>query len=666
MSSFLVQTAVVRLFLLGVVFWFPFALSSSCAEIASKFGTWKSEGDAPPSYLSPTVDLLDGLDRIRKKIINGTISSQYDFDNLLHRLISQANDGHLQIGLCSREIFRFQHGTPLTSVSREGLDLPQLYVHSDAVIMHSGQVEAISPVVEINGLEADYYLQSRIAVTLGYQDPDARYNALFPSPSAGFTGTYSAGAWASNSGEWPGSAVLTIRFANGTRLEVKPTATWPATNGPMNYTDGQALFEAACLPGTSSKYIFGSFPGMYLGLPAYELPRSGPSVFPAPTIKDSNGLVRLYSLEDAALQDVAVLQITSFRIGGEDSREFSATIRQSLDWASSHGKTKLLLDLSGNEGGNVIPGFDLFRMLFPDEPIRSETRFRSTELLDVLGQAFSAEYRGADAKEILDPPLAAQNAVSPDQEENVFGSWKDLFGPDPNYEGDSMSNAYAVFSFAAASTTFEPISGYGSAPLAIKTRLFEPQSIAVVTDGRCASTCAIVVGLLQAQGVRTVTFGGRPRKAPMQAVGGVKGGQRWSLRTISRHIKTARELLAKQYTSTAAQANSTRRLAVGHLLQKLNDLAPPALPLIPRMEDNEWEFALRFDTYGQSSVNFRDAYVPANETTPWQFIYEAADCRMFLTPENVVDPASRWNSAARAMFGGREMGSEKCVDYVSV
>lgn len=604
------------------------------------------------------------MDRIRKKIISGAFLSQFEFDNSLHQLISQANDGHLQIGLCSREIFRFQHGDPLTSISRDGLDLPQLYVYSDAVLIYNGQADFISPVVEINGLGADYYLQSRIAVNIGYQDPDARYNALFPSPAAGFTGTYSGGAWASKSGEWPGSATLMIKFANGTQMVVKPAATWPTTNGPMNYTSGRALFEAACLPSSNSKYIFGSSPGMYLGRPAYELPASGPSAYPAPNTQDSSGLVRSYSMDNAAQRDVAVLQITSFRVGGRDSRDFSATIRHSLESASNSGKTKLLLDLSGNEGGDVIPGFDLFRMLFPDQPIQSSTRFRSTELLDVLGQVFSEVNHGPNVKAVLDPPLAFQNAVSPDQEENVFASWKELFGPDSEIQRDNMSNAYAVFNLATASTTNKPISGYGSVPLVPKARLFNPESIVVVTDGRCASTCAIVVGLLQAQGVRTLAFGGRPRKAPMQAVGGVKGGQRWSLRTISRHIRTAKELLAEEYGSTAVQNNSTRRRALELLTRKLNDLAPPALPAVPRKEDDylEWEFALRFDTYGQSSVNFRDAYLPVNETTPWQFTYEAADCRLFLTLENVMDPASRWVSASRAMFGEGNIGPGKCVN----
>ena len=32
----------------------------------------------------------------------------------------------------------------------------------------------ISPVVEINGVDAVYYLEANIAVILGYQDPDAR------------------------------------------------------------------------------------------------------------------------------------------------------------------------------------------------------------------------------------------------------------------------------------------------------------------------------------------------------------------------------------------------------------------------------------------------------------------------------------------------------------
>ena len=43
----------------------------------------------------------------------------------------------------------------------------------DAGLKANG-AEDISPVIKINGVDAVYYLEANIAVTLGFQDPDAR------------------------------------------------------------------------------------------------------------------------------------------------------------------------------------------------------------------------------------------------------------------------------------------------------------------------------------------------------------------------------------------------------------------------------------------------------------------------------------------------------------
>ncbi len=43
----------------------------------------------------------------------------------------------------------------------------------DAELKVNG-AEDISPVIKINGIDAVYYLEANVAVTLGFQDPDAR------------------------------------------------------------------------------------------------------------------------------------------------------------------------------------------------------------------------------------------------------------------------------------------------------------------------------------------------------------------------------------------------------------------------------------------------------------------------------------------------------------
>lgn len=153
-----------------------------------------------------------------------------------------------------------------------------------------------------------------------------------------------------------------------------------------------------------------------------------------------------------------------------------------------------------------------------------------------------------------------------------------------------------------------------------------------MTDGYCASTCVLLARLLTAQGVRSIVFGGRPRNGPMQLLGGVKGGQYWSLRTLGRYIQEAYELA---FRSTNEDAGLTKEE-----IARYRHISPAPVE----------EFPLRFDKYGSSGVNFRNAYGRDDYNTPLQFVYEPADCRLFFTAENVVHPETMWRASARVMF----------------
>ena len=85
--------------------------------------------DPPTGYISPPVDLIGGLETVRRKAAANFYTSQYDFDWEINSLISRAHDGHLTVGLCSQEIMHFEHGVPLVSVSGDGLQLPELYTY---------------------------------------------------------------------------------------------------------------------------------------------------------------------------------------------------------------------------------------------------------------------------------------------------------------------------------------------------------------------------------------------------------------------------------------------------------------------------------------------------------------------------------------------------------
>ena len=156
-----------------------------------------------------------------------------------------------------------------------------------------------------------------------------------------------------------------------------------------------------------------------------------------------------------------------------------------------------------------------------------------------------------------------------------------------------------------------------------------------MTDGTCASTCSIFAELMKKQGVRSIAFGGRPQYGPMQALGGVKGGQYLSLPLLHRYISRAYDLAVN-----ASEAGSP--ILTPEQLARFEEIAPP----------DPKNFSLRINRIGTGGVNFRNAYREGNDVTPLQFVYEAADCRLFYTAENYIRPATSWLAAANAMLNG--------------
>lgn len=69
-----------------------------------------------------------------------------------------------------------------------------------------------------------------------------------------------------------------------------------------------------------------------------------------------------------------------------------------------------------------------------------------------------------------------------------------------------------------------------------------------------------------------------------------------------------------------------------------------------------------FGDRAAGGINLRDNLRRGDPSqTPLEFIYEAADCRMFYTAEMINDVSKVWKGAANRMFGG-EQGMLLCVD----
>lgn len=138
---------------------------------------------------------------------------------------------------------------------------------------------------------------------------------------------------------------------------------------------------------------------------------------------------------------------------------------------------------------------------------------------------------------------------------------------------------------------------------------------------------------MKKQGVRSIAFGGRPQYGPMQAVGGVKGGQYLPLPLIHQYTSNAYDI-AVNASRTGSPILTPEQLA------RFEEIAPA----------DPKNLSLRFSMLGESGVNFRNAYREGDDVTPLQFIYEAADCRLFYTAENYIRPATSWLAAYNAML----------------
>lgn len=234
----------------------------------------------------------------------------------------------------------------------------------------------ISPIVEINGVDAVYFLESQVALGIDMHDPDARYdiascaarahyadqctryNAIFPSASAKLSNnSYSGGAWTRHKGLWPGAAVHDLRFANDSHVIVQTSASWPEAHGPMQYRTGEDLFQAACVK--NQKSAIGH------RMPIYGDSASAAQNYPEPVLRQESGPIRGHYINATDFMDVAILQVPSFQVW-HAPRAFTNAVDSFLRLAAAAGKTKLIIDISDNNGGDVAAGLSLYQQLLPD------------------------------------------------------------------------------------------------------------------------------------------------------------------------------------------------------------------------------------------------------------------------------------------------------------
>ena len=117
-------------------------------------------------------------------------------------------------------------------------------------------------------------------------------------------------------------------------------------------------------------------------------------------------------------------------------------------------------------------------------------------------------------------------------------------------------------------------------------------------------------------GVQTVAAGGLPSNGPMQTPSGSRGAQAYSFDNLNTDIAIAKETNA----------------SAGNFLP-----------------ERQVDFSISY-----ASFNIRDQ-VRKGESTPLQFVYEAANCRIFYTKDTVYNFGNLWRYAANAIWTKPEL-----------
>lgn len=127
-------------------------------------------------------------------------------------------------------------------------------------------------------------------------------------------------------------------------------------------------------------------------------------------------------------------------------------------------------------------------------------------------------------------------------------------------------------------------------------------------------------------GVRTVVVGGQPSHGPMQAPSGSRGAELYSVEELDTDFDIA---------------------------QSLNETTSSYLP--QRAEDVYVLYA---------GINLRDQ-IRKDEETPLQFVYEAADCRIYFTPQTVWNFTNLWKYAVKAAWDDPKLCVQGSTGFAS-
>ena len=621
-------------------------------EFQTTFAYLKSPGE---QYKLPALDFLGIFDSYVNGLSTGMFSNQYALEYAITNLFSSAHDGHFSyLTTLPAYIFNFIRPVQLVSYasSKNGSE-PQVYIYEDVLAASTGSYQA-SSISGIDGKAVSLSLE-HIASFASNQDPDANYNQLMHTNALTNIGEYTTtGVFTGTVNGWQQmNDTTTFQFSNGSTVVLPNTAAVlvPDVFTKLNITSGADISKIYTDPAILLAITNTTSSNLSTAIPSYS-PRPA---FPKEVARISNNYAAGYYLSSnsSVSSQVAILSIPTFNTlpPGPLPAVFQKFVYDFLNNSTSkNNKTKLIIDVSSNGGGNIYQGYNVFKNLFPDLYPYQTSRERAHPALNGIGQ-IASKYTNSSVY------FAALNATSelplaflayPGSELNYreaanaqdqnFASWADLYGPH-QYKGDNFTSLFQPNLTLPQNVLVAGIdvNGFSTRSNTPPSRPFPSSSdIIILTDGICASTCSIFVELMrEVAGVKVVTVGGRPNgQSSMAAVGGTRGTRTWSFGAINAFANASQTIAELQGTVDDVKL--------------LNDTGVTAL--IKAYE----QVAVR----GSGYVNSRDLISKADQQdgVPAQFRYDPADCRIWYTAKSAFSPEALWEDVVKVAWGG-----EGCV-----
>jgi hypothetical protein len=592
----------------------------------------------PEGYPDKGVDILGGLKTLTARVKSGGYSNEYDFEVDVAHLFSMARDYHFGFkGFISDGLITFSRSRELRliSASKDGTELPKIYLHSDASNPDASEIK------RINGQDAIDFLLAE-ADLIDSNGPHTRFNQMFFQ--AGYSDRVIPEMFLEPI-QYPGP-YTSITFANGTTLKFDNHAR--TKTGDASFWKGlpdrqqvyasvvQQVFnsgkrDVATQEAADSQQV--GTTNQLTRLRKIPDDKEGGLVnWPKPAAKQEFGWPPAagYFIDTETESNVAVLVLPVFQDEGGDveGEQYLKSIlkmtTQFLEQCKSKKSPRLILDTRGNSGGLISSGLTIFRQLFPSTVPFQGNRISASDSVR-FGMETFANVSAKESSKLVDGFLSGWLF---DYQENYDVDLKPFSSPEDKL-GHNQVNGEKTSNIVRS----------GDDPLLkqyFNTKdddAFKPQDILLLSDGMCGSTCSRFAEMLTTDvKIKTLAVGGIPENGPMAHAGGTKGAQVYEVSDYFLNLGSALiEVVTKTEDWTTNDVEDMKEVFTGPTYMR----------------------------FGSARLNVLDTMRNASSTVPTQFIVDNADCRMWYKPSMYSNPEELWQAAYSYAWG--KDGDKICV-----